>query len=135
MSLWSIHPKYLDRKSLISLWREGLMVQRFLERNKDINNQKSQVIYFKNQDDPLKVIGSYLSFVASEGARQGCRFNHEKILYPNFDEDILIVDEQDVKKEVVSLLRRLKPEDRKILMKFKNESGIELNPIFNYSIN
>ncbi|WP_368086417.1 pyrimidine dimer DNA glycosylase/endonuclease V [Nitrosomonas sp. Nm34] len=24
MRLWSIHPKYLDAKGLLALWREGL---------------------------------------------------------------------------------------------------------------
>ena len=27
MRLWSIHPRYLDPKGLVALWREGLLAQ------------------------------------------------------------------------------------------------------------
>ena len=27
MRLWSIHPKYLDAKGLVALWREALLAQ------------------------------------------------------------------------------------------------------------
>ena len=30
MSLWTVHPKYLDKQGLISLWREGLLAQKVL---------------------------------------------------------------------------------------------------------
>lgn len=28
MRLWSLHPKYLDSKGLVALWREGLLAQK-----------------------------------------------------------------------------------------------------------
>lgn len=31
MKLWSIHPKYLDAKCLVALWREGLLAKKVLE--------------------------------------------------------------------------------------------------------
>ncbi len=30
MRLWSIHPKYLDVKGFVGLWREALLAQRVL---------------------------------------------------------------------------------------------------------
>ncbi|WP_223209021.1 pyrimidine dimer DNA glycosylase/endonuclease V [Pyrococcus furiosus] len=29
--LWSLHPKYLDSKGLVALWREGLLAKKVLE--------------------------------------------------------------------------------------------------------
>jgi len=31
MRLWSLHPKYLDSKGLVALWREGLLAKKVLE--------------------------------------------------------------------------------------------------------
>ncbi len=30
MRLWSLHPKYLDAKGLVALWREALLAQAVL---------------------------------------------------------------------------------------------------------
>lgn len=30
MRLWSVHPKYLDVRGLVALWREGLLAQAVL---------------------------------------------------------------------------------------------------------
>jgi hypothetical protein len=30
MRLWSLHPRYLDAKGLVALWREGLLAQKVL---------------------------------------------------------------------------------------------------------
>ena len=31
MRLWSLHPRYLDAKGLVALWREGLLAQAVLK--------------------------------------------------------------------------------------------------------
>ncbi|MFA0847469.1 MAG: pyrimidine dimer DNA glycosylase/endonuclease V, partial [Methanobacterium formicicum] len=31
MRLWSLHPKYLDVKGLVALWREGLLARAVLK--------------------------------------------------------------------------------------------------------
>jgi len=42
MRLWSIHPKYLDSKGLVTLWREGLLAKKVLE-NKTISLSTCEV--------------------------------------------------------------------------------------------
>ena len=32
MRLWTFHPKYLDSKGLVALWREALLAQAILKR-------------------------------------------------------------------------------------------------------
>jgi len=41
MRLWSLHPKYLDSKGLVALWREGLLAKKVLEgRTKGYRNHR-----------------------------------------------------------------------------------------------
>ena len=40
MRIWSLHPKYLDAKGLVALWRETLLARNVLE-----NKTKGQVQY------------------------------------------------------------------------------------------
>jgi Pyrimidine dimer DNA glycosylase len=30
MRLWTVHPRYLDAKGLVAVWREGLLAQKVL---------------------------------------------------------------------------------------------------------
>lgn len=79
MRLWSIHPKYLDQKGLVALWREALLAQKVLQ-NKTIGyKHHPQLIRFKNTDDPLAAIGSYLEEVFMESLKRGYYFNPLKI--------------------------------------------------------
>ena len=34
MRLWSLHPRYLDAKGLVALWREGLLAKAVLQGNR-----------------------------------------------------------------------------------------------------
>ncbi len=130
MRLWSIHPKYLDKYGLIALWREGLLAQKVLKGETKGYKNNPQLLRFKQTRDPLKAIGSYLSMVASEGAKNGYKFNHEKILYPNFDEEFIEVAPDQVRFEVAHLKNKLKVRD---MEKYKEISGLsraDINPIF-----
>lgn len=130
MSLWSVHPKYLDKQGLIALWREGLLAQKALSGELDIqlNNQVWQ--RFKTSENPLKAIGSYLSFIASEGARRGYKFGHEKIIYPNFDDNDFEVRPQDLIFEMKHLRDKLKLRDKEKWHEANQVEVVEPNPAF-----
>jgi hypothetical protein len=50
MRIWSIHPKYLDIKGLVALWREALLAKHVLEgRTKGYRNHP-QLDRFKLAD-------------------------------------------------------------------------------------
>lgn len=131
MRLWSVHPKYLDKYGLIALWREGLLAQKVLNGGAKGYQNNPQLLRFKNKDNPLKAIGSYLSFVASEGAKQGYKLNHEKILYPNFDEEMIEVDAAQIAFETEHLKSKLKLRDKSKFKELSRCRQIEINPIFN----
>tara|TARA_R110002073_G_scaffold65940_12_gene164397 strand:+ start:408 stop:608 length:201 start_codon:yes stop_codon:yes gene_type:complete len=61
MRLWSLHPKYLDAKGLVALWREGLLAQNVLLGNTKGYKNHPQLMRFKNTSNQSAAIASYLS--------------------------------------------------------------------------
>jgi len=45
MRLWSLHPRYLDAKGLVALWREGLLAQKVLAAVPSISFYRYQVSF------------------------------------------------------------------------------------------
>ena len=79
MRLWSLHPKYLDPKGLVALWRESLLAKKVLAGLTRGYRSHPQLLRFKATDDPLNQINSYLTVVLNESIRRGYRFNPGKI--------------------------------------------------------
>jgi hypothetical protein len=80
MRLWSIHPKYLDAKGLVALWREALLAQKVLAGKTKGYRQHPQLIRFRHHPKPLAAIGKYLQTVYREGSRRKYKFTKNKIL-------------------------------------------------------
>lgn len=79
MRLWSLHPRYLDTKGLLAVWREGLLAQKVLQgRTKGYRNHP-QLDRFKEQKDPRKAIGNYLLEVWKEAQARGYSFARAKV--------------------------------------------------------
>lgn len=112
MSLWTVHPKYLDKQGLISLWREGLLAQKVLNGELDVKLSNPIWRQFRQAENPLKAIGSSPSLWRRKGARGGYKFSHEKIIYPNFEDYEIPVRPQDLIFEMKHLRGRLKLRDR-----------------------
>jgi len=66
MRIWSIHPKYLDTKGLVALWRENLLAKNVLEHNTRGYKNHPQLIRSKNSGTPLQAINHYLAAVYQE---------------------------------------------------------------------
>lgn len=79
MRLWSIHPKYLDAKGLVALWREALLAQKVLQGKTKGYRNHPQLDRFKNAPDPISAIGAYLGMIFSEACRRGYTFSEDKI--------------------------------------------------------
>jgi hypothetical protein len=79
MRLWSIHPKYLDSKGIVALWREGLLAQKVLKGAAKGFNNNPQLDRFKRQKNPLSAIATYLFYVWEEANKRGYNFNKRKI--------------------------------------------------------
>lgn len=79
MRLWTIHPKYLDSKGLVALWREGLLAKAVLEGKTKGYRSHPQLNRFLDQSDPVSYIVEYLRCVLFESVDRGYRFNSSKI--------------------------------------------------------
>lgn len=81
MRLWSLHPKYLDAKGLVTVWREGLLARQvLLGRTRGYRNHP-QLSRFRSAHDPVAAIDAYLSRVLDEAIERGYQFNQAKIEY------------------------------------------------------
>jgi len=129
MRLWSLHPKYLDSKGLVALWREGLLAKKVLEgRTKGYRNHP-QLERFKKHKDPLKAINAYLLEVWREASRRGYKFNLGKIVPVELDEKIPVTRGQ-LLYEFQHLLRKLRKRDPERYEELKHVKEVEPNPIF-----
>ena len=88
MRLWTIHPRYLDRKGILAVWREGLLAQKVLQGQTKGYRNHPQLSRFKAAPNPLGGIATYLRTVSEEAVRRGYQFKQEKINGDEFDGQI-----------------------------------------------
>lgn len=79
MRIWSLHPRYLDSKGLVALWREALLAQAVLAGQTRGYTQHSQLVRFKAVAEPLHAMARYLVVVQQEATHRGYRFDASKI--------------------------------------------------------
>ncbi len=79
MRLWSLHPKYLDTKGIVALWREGLLAKHVLEGKTKGYRHHPQLIRFQAVPDPLAAMNVYLKSVYDEACARGYCFAGSKI--------------------------------------------------------
>jgi hypothetical protein len=79
MRLWTVHPKYLDARGLVAVWREGLLAQKVLAGGTRGYRNHPQLIRFRDQPDPLGAIAIFLLGVAEEAKGRGYRFDVSKV--------------------------------------------------------
>jgi len=131
MRLWSLHPKYLDTKGLLAVWREGLLAKKVLEGKTKGYKNHPQLIRFKNSKDPLLYINAYLYQIYLEASRRGYKFDLSKITPAEVEEKIPVTKGQVIY-EFHHLLKKLEKRDKKKYEEIKNlnPDEIEVNPIF-----
>lgn len=79
MRIWSLHPKYLDAKGLVALWRETLLARHVLEGKTKGYTHHPQLERFKAVPHPVDAINQYLSTVLLEAKKRGYHFDDAKI--------------------------------------------------------
>lgn len=124
MRIWSVHPKYLDTKGLVALWRETLLAKHVLEGKTKGYRNHPQLDRFKQANNPLDRINQYLAAVYDEAVERGYNFDKEKINW-NFTASVMIVTSGQIQYETEHLLRKLIVRDQN---KFGMVSGKEIEP-------
>ena len=79
MRIWSLHPKYLDARGLVALWREALLAQAVLRGKTKGYRHHPQLLRFRAHSSPVGCIGEYLRAVHEEAATRGYSFAAKRI--------------------------------------------------------
>lgn len=77
--LWSLHPKYLDAKGLVALWREALLAKAVLRGETRGYIHHPQLERFRKHPQPCSAINAYLAAVQDEATARGYNFNRAKV--------------------------------------------------------
>ncbi len=129
MRLWSLHPKYLDPKGLVALWREALLAKKVLEGKTKGYKHHPQLLRFKHSGNAIDCINQYLVPIYNDSSDRGYSFNKSKINF-NHETLSLTVTEHQVKFETVHLLEKLKKRDPERYQKLSQETLIDVHPMF-----
>ncbi|MEM3550576.1 MAG: pyrimidine dimer DNA glycosylase/endonuclease V [Candidatus Bathyarchaeia archaeon] len=131
MRLWLIHPKYLDCRGLVAVWREGLLAKKVLEGKIKGYRNHPQLTIFKEYDKPVDLINAYLLQIYIEAKRRGYSFDFSKIRPLNLTEAVTI-KRGKLKEEIQLLMEKLQARDRRKFEELKNMelNNVEPNPVF-----
>ena len=129
MRLWSLHPKYLDSKGLVALWREALLAKAVLNGETKGYKNHPQLIRFKKNKNHNSMINTYLLHIYKESLSRGFKFNGNKI-GSEFTSSKIKVTQGQIKYELKHLISKLKIRDPSRYMELINIKEPEPNPIF-----
>lgn len=129
MRIWSLHPKYLDSKGLIALWRETLLAKNVLEGKTKGYKNHPQLKRFKAIENPVEGINQYLSEIFIEATSRNYNFDKQKIDW-NFKKIKMDVTNGQLNYEVAHLLNKLHVRDLKKYEALKTNLTFEAHPLF-----
>jgi hypothetical protein len=129
MRLWTLHPKYLDAKGIVALWREALLAQKVLQGATRGYKHHPQLLRFLETKNPPAALASYLKAVHEESVRREYKFDASKIEGKKFAGKISETHGQ-LLYEWRHLKRKLKKRDPKRLREFASVKIPEPHPLF-----
>jgi len=130
MRIWTIHPKYLDSKGLVALWRETLLAKNVLENKTKGYKNHPQLVRFKETSDPLAFINKYLEEIYNEAERRNYSFDESKIKKILKISSRISVTKGQMEFEIKHLKRKLKLRDPQKLKEIIIIKEFEPHPLF-----
>ena len=82
MRLWSLHPRLLDTRGIVAVWREGLLARKVLEGKTRGYRNHPQLSRFRCSPDAVGAVDAYLVHVYREASERGYTFQAKKIGKP-----------------------------------------------------
>jgi len=129
MRLWSLHPKYLDTKGIVALWREALLAQAVLRGDTKGYRHHPQLARFNAAQKPLHAIAAYLSAIHKEAGRRNFKFDVTKIGPKQLKKRIPVTQGQ-IDYEFVHLKKKLAQRDTASLQRLDAVRRPEPHPLF-----
>jgi len=133
--LWTVHPKYLDCKGLLALWRESLLAQAVLRGKTKGWRNHPQLDRFKGHPDSISAIGFYLHHIYVEGNRRGYGFKKDKIHRTPSKVSLIKISKEWVSLEFKQLKQKLRTRSPRDYRKLLSVRKIDLHPVFQYAKN
>lgn len=129
MRLWSVHPRYLDARGLVAVWREALLAKKVLEGKTTGYRRHPQLERFLAVEHPLDGINSYLTEIYKESVRRGYHFDHGKIS-EGYQTVKIPVTRGQLEYETAHLLSKLQVRDLERYAMWKGVKEMEASPVF-----
>ena len=129
MRLWSVHPRYLDSRGLVAVWREALLAKKVLEGKTQGYRHHPQLERFRALEHPLDGINSYLTEIYRESVRRGYHFDQGKISGEYKPVKIQVTHGQ-LEFETGHLLRKLQVRDPERYARWKGVKEMETLAVF-----
>jgi hypothetical protein len=129
LRLWTLHPKHLDGRGLVALWREGLLAQAVLRGRTRGYKNHPQLLRFRSSPTPVGCIAEYLRVVQRESERRGYAFDVRKIGRARVIERIPVAHGQLIY-EWGHLKRKLARRDPSWLVTLRSLKAPEAHPLF-----
>ena len=129
MRVWSLHPRYLDARGLVALWREGLLAQAVLAGHTRGYTRHPQLVRFRDSSSPLETIATYLLAVHAEATCRGYHFDAGRVASPGGAESIAVTQGQ-LAYEWAHLKAKLRVRDPARLVGLEGPSPPEPHPLF-----
>jgi hypothetical protein len=129
MRLWSLHPKYLDAKGLVALWREGLLAQAVLRGKTRGYKHHPQLERFRIHPRPIAAIRTYLQIVCDEADRRGYNFDRLKLVRKTITSRSRVTDGQ-LRYELEHLKKKLRRRDRLAYQRIRKIKSPESHHFF-----
>ena len=129
MRLWTIHPRYLDGRGLVALWREGLLAQAVLAGETRGYKHHPQLDRFRRDTRPLAAIATYLRGVHDESLARGYVFDRAKISRAQLSEKLPATRGQ-LEFEWDHLMKKLKQRDPRRFEELRAVATPVAHPMF-----
>ena len=129
MRLWSLHPRYLDSKGLVSLWREGLLALAVLQGKTKGYTHHPNLARFRLADNPIETMKAYLRCVFDESVKREYHFDPKKI-QPAESVQSLDVTRGQLLYELEHLRKKLRIRNMYSYKQLKNVVVPDTHPLF-----
>ena len=129
MRIWSLHPKYLDAKGIVALWREALLAKHVLQNKTKGYKNHPQLNRFKKFKHPVDGIDQYLFDVLQDSIRRGYQFDPTKVS-ASFRKTKIKVTTGQLEFEAEHLLQKLVKRDLALYTQLAKLKKLEPHPIF-----
>jgi hypothetical protein len=127
--LWTLHPRYLDARGLVALWREGLLARAVLCGQTKGYTRHPQLERFRANTTPIEAIDRYLAAVCDEADARAYRFDRSK-LGAATSEVHLVASDGQLMYEWTHLLTKLQARDPERHAALRDVRAPQAHPLF-----